>query len=229
MPTTDPPISYDQHLHAVRQLGRLFPGYRSKLGHEHRELGLFAGIYLQTRWQRDSGRDRLPHWARVNESLTLAPYAYALEFLADPEESPQESAYVHANPTRDAAAAPVTQLDTCRAWKAYFRAAATGAPKRALRRALWHAHTTSMRHALWQHEAELAAAEVPPSELAFWRGWCAVVFELEPSGLPTTDLLLEPLLGLTMPAGSLTGATPLQALGRTVIGTFAGAPAPAAA
>lgn len=192
-------MSYDQRLEAVRELGRLFPGYRSKLGWANRRLGLFAGVYLQTRWQRDSGRDEVPHWSLVNQGLTLGAHAYALEYLADPDQPPAESAYVRAHPTRDPACAPVTQADTCRAWKAYFRAAMAGARKSELRRLLWRAHTTTIRHALWQYEAELARADVPAAEVRFWRTWINVVFGMERPAPPTTDVVLRPLLALAMP------------------------------
>jgi len=192
-------MSYDQRLQAVRELGRMFPGYQSRLGYTNRRLGLFAGIYLQTRWQRNTGRDEVPHWSLVNQGLTLAAHAYALEYLAEPDARDEDSRYVAAHPTRDAARAPVTQVDVCRAWKAYFHAAATGARKAELRRLLWRAHTIAIRHAVWHFEPELARADVPAAEVGFWRRWVTLVLGMERPAPPTTDLVLRPLLALAMP------------------------------
>lgn len=212
---------YDCRLDAVRRLGELFPGYRSGLGHEHRRLGLFAGIYLQTRWQRNTGRDALPHWFLVNQGLTLAAYAYALEYLADPDQPCARSRYVGDHPTRDAANAPVTQVDTCRAWKAYFRAATARRPRSELRRLLWRAHTTSIRHALWQYEAEFDRADVPASELTFWRVWIKVVLAMERPAPATTDWVLGPLLSLSMPAGAPLGSSRRGRRMRPLTGAYA--------
>ncbi len=202
--------SYPKRLEAVRELGKLFPGFLLPLGHKHRSLGLFAGIYLQTKWQYDSHRDEIPLWFFVNQSLTLAPLAYAKEFLVDANTS--ESKYVKNHQTRDVSHAPITQDDTCRAWKTYFQACTKNASSVQLSRLLWKAHTTAIRFSLWQYASEFEDAHVPKEEIAFWQGWIRLVLGLETIAPFTNDVLLQPLLSLTMPRTSPLGDKDAQIL-----------------
>jgi len=199
----DSNLSYPKRLEAVQELGKLFPGFLLPLGHAHRSLGLFAGIYLQTKWQYDSKRDEIPLWFFVNQSLTLAPLAYAKEYLADANTS--ESEYVKRHPTRDAAHAPITQNDTFQAWKAYFQACTDNSSSVQLSRLLWKAHTTAIRFALWQYASEFEKVTLPQEELAFWQGWIKLVLGLEIMAPFTNDFLLQPLLSVTMPRTSPLG------------------------
>src|SRR5438045_4142099 len=70
---------YNARLRAVAQLGRRFTG-----GFNDSGLGLFGSIYLQTDWQKNSGRDALPIWNLVNESLTLLPYECYRQYEVGP-------------------------------------------------------------------------------------------------------------------------------------------------
>ncbi len=90
-------LSYSHRLELVEKLGNLFPGKIYPLGFKQKKLGYFAGIYLQTKWQQESGRDKLPIWYLVNHSLTLSPFKYAQEYLEHPVK------------------------DTSQVWKIYFK------------------------------------------------------------------------------------------------------------
>src|SRR4051812_33686446 len=72
----DPAASYTARLGKIREIAARFPGRIAPAGHEYREMGLMAGIYMQTLWQHQSGRDELTIWYHVNATLTLAPRAY---------------------------------------------------------------------------------------------------------------------------------------------------------
>ena len=218
----DPSDAYPARLAAVRELAARFPGRIAPVGFAYREMGLFAGIYLQTSWQHESGRDELPIWYVVNRNLTLAPRAYMAEYEANPDLPFEQSPYVLAHPTRGGPGAPITVVDACRAWKTYFQLADQAqrdaaspsffarlrgdlAARTTVTKALWHAHTTGIRFALWQHADELTRLAIPDPELAFWRGWIRVVYFSENLAPSTTDLILKPFLSLLMPPCSPLG------------------------
>jgi hypothetical protein len=224
----DPARAYPARLAAIREVARRYPGRIANVGHQYREMGLVAGIYMQTQWQHESGRDELPIWFLVNEMLTLAPYAYMQEYQANPGLPCEQSPYALAHPTRSAAVAPIHIEDACRTWKDYFRACddvkrdlssknplvrLRGAwnQRTVVNRKLWRAHTTAIRFALWQYRDEFAGVDVPEPELAFWRGWIKVVFLSEKISPSTTDLLLKPFLTLAMPPCSPLGASSCSA------------------
>lgn len=233
----DDPFDYGTRMEAVQALGRRFPAFVQTRGFENRRLGIWAGIMLQTQWQLDSGRAKFPIWRHVNETLTLAPHAYSLEYLEEPEGDAAASRYAAEHPTRDAAHAPITQVDVCRAWRAFFRA--HDEAKRKLEsehvherlggkldarvkvtRLLWKAHTAAVRHAVWQHADEFARPGVPEDEARFWRNWVDFVYVIEKVGAPATDLFARPILDKIMPecsplggAGCALGAQPLIAKG----------------
>lgn len=210
--------SYDVRLQAVEELGKRFPGPISALGFKHRELGMWAGIFMQTLWQADSGRDRLSIWYLINQSLTLAPLAFYKEYRGNPDTFHTESSYVRQNPTRDTHLAPLTQTDVAKAWKEVFKThdytrsliQSKNILKRlkghgiriTLQRKLWKAHTTSMRHAIWQNLPLLRHADIPEEELKFWRGWVRFILFNEKVSPPTTDFFLKPFLDAAMPPHS---------------------------
>lgn len=130
-------VPYSQRLEAVQKLGKLFPGKVLPFGLKQRNLDYFAGIYLQTKWQKDSGQDSLPIWYLVNQSLTLAPYSFAQEYLENPN----------------------LQDDHSKTWRTYFK---TGGLKD-----IWKSHTTNIRFALRKHREELEKTNVTASEVAF--------------------------------------------------------------
>lgn len=215
-------FDYGERMEAVQALGRRFPAFVQTKGFENRRLGIWAGIMLQTQWQLDSGRAQYPIWRHVNETLTLAPHAFSLEYLENPQGDPASSRYAKEHPTRDAAHAPITQVDVCRAWRAFFAAhdeakAKLESPRLRDRlggkldarvkvtRLLWKAHTAAVRHAVWQHAAEFAAPGVPDEEARFWRNWVDFVYVIEKIGAPATDLFARPILDKIMPECSPLG------------------------
>ena len=220
--TREEDSSYPRRLDAVKQVAHRFPGRLRPGASPYRDLGLLAGIYLQTKWQMDSGRDALSIWFLVNQSLTLAPLVYSQEYEANPHQPCEQSDYVRTYPTRDPDRAPLTQVATCRAWKEYFRASDAAAadlasedPRRRLKggwlqrtkvtQLLWDAHNTAIRHSIWQYAEEFTKVPVPEEELSFWRGWIRLVFFSEKVAPSTTDLLLRPFLVATMPERSPLG------------------------
>lgn len=220
--TREEDSSYPRRLDAVKQVAHRFPGRLRPGASPYRDLGLLAGIYLQTKWQMDSGRDALSIWFLVNQSLTLAPLVYSQEYEANPHQPCEQSNYVRTYPTRDPDRAPLTQVATCRAWKEYFRASDAAAadlasedPRRRLKggwlqrtkvtQLLWDAHNTAIRHSIWQYAEEFTKVPVPEEELSFWRGWIRLVFFSEKVAPSTTDLLLRPFLVATMPERSPLG------------------------
>jgi hypothetical protein len=214
--------SYPNRLKAILEIARRYPGRVSSAGHQYRELGLLAGIYMQTLWQHESGRDELSIWYYVNYNLTLAPWMYMQEHLKNPKEPYDQSFWVKTHPTRDAARAPIRTVDHCAAWKDYFKSCDEAEadlksmnPLRKIRgmynrrvtvnKKLWKAHTTSIRYSLWQYADQFAQPGIPEGELAFWRGWIKLVFLCEKISPSTTDLLLKPMLNMAMPPCSPLG------------------------
>lgn len=205
--------SYEIRLSAVRKIAQRFPGLIDVAGHEHRGLGLWAGIYLQTKWQKESGRERLHLWHVVNANLTLVPLAYCEEYLLDPALAHDESPYVRSHPAHDV---------TCRAWKNYFKAQDEALSLRrskrrserakgllrmrfSVPRKFWRAHNASIAQAFWQHHDEFTASPLPKEELAFWSGWIRLLIFCEKISPPTTDLVLMPFLNAVMPPTSPLG------------------------
>lgn len=217
--------SYEARILAVRTLGERYPGLVHGLGFEYRELGLWAGILIQTKWQKESGRDDLDIWFHVNRNLTLLPLVYHHEYAPDPDLPYEASPYVVNHPTRGGAQAPVTHVDTCRAWKEYFKAhdAAAAADREGgflgrfgngfrkwfvVTRKLWRAHTTAMKQAIWEYLPEFRSSPHPREELRFWAGWIRFVFFSEKLAPPTTDILGKPILNAAMPECSPLGLEP---------------------
>jgi hypothetical protein len=205
---------YAARLWAVTQLGRRFPGVKNSRrsgatasSAMPEDLGLFAGIYLQTKWQQDSGRDAWAIWHVVNESLTLVPYECYREYSAN-----------------SVPPVPVREDIARRAWKEYFRTADRVAilqksprlfgrvkgfvlARFLLPRKLWRAHVLSMRQAIVQNRELLSKPMAPAEELAFWRGWVRFVMVSGLLAPPTTDFVLGALLEAAMPPHAPLGAS----------------------
>lgn len=201
---------YTPRLEAVTKMARHFPGIR--LSRRKRdstlseEVGLFAGIYIQTRWQQQSGRHKLLIWHLVNESLTLIPYKYYLEYTKGQNnvQTPvHETQLRHAWEQYFYLADRVLTLERSNLFSEGFKAWLLA--RIVLPRKLWSAHMLSMRSALSHHKELFMTAEVPAEERGFWRGWVRFVLASGRLGVPTTEFVLGRFLQAIMPThGPLT-------------------------
>ncbi len=177
---------YPERLRMVRELARNIPGVR----YRKTPLGLFAGIYLQTQWQLESGRNSIPHWYLVNEMLTAAPYHYYRDFRAD-----TESEYV----PRDARLRKL--------WYRYFREAEEIQKRYRVRSLLlpfflWQAHTSSMKFVIAENPILLTGKDITKEEFAFWKNWVRFILLGRYVPIPTTVSIVGPVLSHTMPTCS---------------------------
>jgi hypothetical protein len=164
--TAVPEPSYPERLEMIADLGKRYPGFIGDAGGTYRDIGLWAGIAIQTAWQMDSDRTELPLWERVNYSLTAIPFELA-------------KGYERGERCRD---------DLCRAWYEYFEVAAEPRRNRALpywldenwsrpQRAIWKAHERSVEFARAEYRRAIdeAFAGATEQEKYFWRGWVRTV------------------------------------------------------
>jgi hypothetical protein len=190
---------YEERLRAIREVARRFPGRAdADCG-----LGLWAGVYLQTKWQKDSGREDLRVWNLVNANLTVAPLAYAREYSRNSALKPNE-------------------LSGAKVWKDFFgcqdsAAALCRSDRRADRirgilrmrfivpRKFWRAHNASIALAVREHFEIFRDAPPPKEELAFWSGWIRFLVFCEMISPPTTDFVLRRFLTAAMPPTSPLG------------------------
>ena len=193
-----PAIGYEERIAMVRSLGQRYPGYVRAKFDEFQSLGLWGGIAIQTEWQAATNRDGLAIWSTINESLTVLPFQLAVDF---------EAGVPCAN-------------KACEAWYDYFLIAANPPAPIALywldpawimaQKALWVAHTATVRWALETNEAALTAglATAPKDEGRFWSGWVRTV--------PVLDALNQPTFGhviAKMSRKSFPDCGPLQSNG----------------
>jgi hypothetical protein len=211
--------SYGQRIAYIDDWGHQYPGYIPGSELPLDGLGLAAGIMQQTLWQKDSGREHQPIWHLVNAGLSIQPYRLAIEYQRDGDLDCQHGAFVSRNPTRDPGHAPLTRADVCGAWRTYFivsdavRDRQVGSDPLAqsiAQRCLWDAHTQSIAHELWQHEAKLRDDVVPELERRFWANWVGTVFVLADMVYPTTATLTSFFSSLLMPDCSPLGAPGCQ-------------------
>ena len=163
-------VSYSARIQKAEALARRYPGAPGR-------YGLWAGIIVQTRWQRDSRRDRIPLWSLVNFELSVAPSSCAS--LRSP---------------------------ACRAWIRYFRAERQGLRGPALQRVIWSAHTAAIVDGLRANRRALAGTRTTTLERNFWASWIEVVFVLAALNFPTDSAAAVPASNLLMPRCSPLGA-----------------------
>ena len=187
--------TYVERIQYIGDWGRRYPGYLPGDAGPLDDVGIVAGIMLQTTWQRDSGREMESIWAMVNAGLSVQPYRLSREYYRDGDLDCHHGAFVSRHPTRDRARAPLTREDVCRAWRTYFvvsdlirhwRVGNDPAAQSIAQRCLWDAHTKSIVHELWQHESALQAEPLPEQERRFWANWIGMVFVLADIVYPTT-------------------------------------------
>ncbi len=189
--------SYARRIEYVDDWGHRYPGDVPGSDEPLDDLGIVAGMMLQTTWQKDFGRDAEPMWRLINAGLTAQPYRLSLEFRQNGNVDCRRGPFVSDHPTRDVDRAPLTRGDVCRAWRAYFmvgdaiREAGLGGGGVAhsiAQGCLWDAHTKSIVHELWQHRRELRGGGLAEQERRFWANWIGAVFTLAEGVYPTTAI-----------------------------------------
>jgi hypothetical protein len=201
---------YPKRLQLLERLALRYPGEvepRASLG----KYGLWAGILVQTRWQEETGRDRIPLWSLINYQLSVEPSIYASELqkagrMRDPRAICKASPYVRRQPRPAAGGPAVSRTDVCEAWIRYFVAAKRGLPAATLLGLLWHAHTTAIVYGLRAHRWELEHVRTTPLERNFWTSWAEIVFLLEAAHFPTDATASTRASTLLMPPCSPIGA-----------------------
>jgi hypothetical protein len=215
---------YEDRLKTLIQLGERFPGVKE---HDPDKddplagLGVFAGLYMQTSWQKRSGRDESAFWSILNHSLTKYPEKFAKEYEAGKFVAPSK-------PRSDG---KLTENDVRQAWHSFFKAS-DAAQARPLRpgnavdwvkaeedhpqKALWDAHCKSLHFFKQEYGDYLAAHKDPETEDDLEQSWFNVVDYLAEVNFPTTSKYAEPILSHTMPEGGILGKdTKLGDLGGT--------------
>jgi hypothetical protein len=190
---------------AVEYPGDVAPG--QPLG----EFGFWAGIIVQTRWQDESGRDEIPLWSLLNQTLSVEPSTYAAELAsapasADPAALCASSAYGRDHPTTAVEGPSVDRADVCEAWMSYFVAHRQGSAPATLQQLLWHAHTVALVHGLREHRAEVDSAATTDLERNFWASWLEIVFLLEALNFSTESATAVPASNAVMPTCAPIGA-----------------------
>jgi 1,4-dihydroxy-2-naphthoate octaprenyltransferase len=199
-------VGYEARLAGVETLGRAFPGHVSVWDvSSTRELGLWGGIYLQTAWQQESGRDRVPLWRLINTLLTVWPSALAKVFAHEAEAI--DCAREAMKLTRRDGEIP-TAVEACESWQEYFLAVESRASFLGAQRLLWKAHTTTLRMGLevWSDVLSLSRSALPVDEGDFWAGWASFVFDLERVVFPTYGSAIGPVNENCLPRCAVLGS-----------------------
>jgi len=169
--SADPP--YAKRLQILEALAARYPGHVER-GSPIGRYGLWAGIVMQTTWQKNSGRDRIGLWSLVNRHLSVEPSTYAglLEKAGSNRDPRVLCASTH-------------PADVCEAWLRYLVAAKQGLPAPTLLRLLWHAHTTAIVYGLRAQRQLFDRVRTTTLERNFWGSWIEIVFLLEAAHFPT--------------------------------------------
>jgi len=185
---------YAKRLQILEALATRYPG-QVEARNRYGKYGLWAGIFVQTEWQRRSQRDRIPLWAAMNYHLSVEPTTYA-KLLED--------AGSHPDPAKVCALS--LSGDVCKGWVRYLTGAKQGLPPGTLLKLLWRAHTTAIVHALRTQRARFDAVKTTTLERHFWASWIEIVFLLEASRFPTDGATSARASALLMPPCSPLGA-----------------------
>jgi hypothetical protein len=189
--SADPP--YAKRLQILEALAARYPG-GVETGALLGKYGLWAGIVVQTTWQKNSRRDRIPLWSIVNRHLSVEPSGYAaLLEKAGPRADPR------------ALCASSRPPDVCEAWMRYLIGAKQGLPTPTLLQLLWHAHTTAIAYALRSQRQQFDGVRTTTLERNFWGSWIEIVFLLEAARFPTDALTSVRASRLLMPPCSPLG------------------------
>jgi|GEM_PF-3392659 len=206
IPTVPASVGYSQRLDLARALALRFPGPADR-DPSFGQFGLWAGIIVQTTWQQQSHRDRIPNWSVENFTLTVAPSIYAQGYRrgGDPVQLCTGVAYVRAAPTPFLPGLP-DRATACRAWMRYFLAADSRQPAPTLQHLMWDAHTQSLIEGLTEARAHLDNLAGTTEELNFWGTWLEIVLLLENVNFPTAASTAVPARAAVMPNCSPVGS-----------------------
>lgn len=190
---------------------------------------LLWGLAFQHQWQLDSGRlgptskedgriDPDSPWGYGNYTLNVIPYLGAVAAGVVPElavsdpPGPSRFRYVVGG------VVPAELRPAVDDWATYFnrvRATAPGTDLDPLRKALWHAHKTSL-DVVARTISEIDPGEDSGLELEFLRGWCRMVDYLWAACWPTDfEFMVEHGLDV-LPEHVLRGRADLRALPESV-------------
>jgi hypothetical protein len=192
---------YAKRLQILEALAARYPG-RVEPSQPLGKYGLWAGILVQTTWQRDSHRDRIPLWSLMNQHLSVEPTTYATEL---------ERARGVRDPQALCASSPSTSpAGVCEAWMRYLIGAKQGLPAPTLLRLLWRAHTTAIAYALGAQRQAFERVRTTTLERNFWGGWVEIVFLLDAAHFPTDAVTSVRASKLLMPPCSPLGTPGCQ-------------------
>lgn len=212
-PLADPTLPYPERIDLVEALAREYPGVIED-GHPLGDLGLWAGIHLQTEWQDESGRNAIPHWRLMNYGLSVEPTIYAREYEAAAEIAGAgaeavcaSSPYARVDPGPGTDDPAISRVDVCEAWTAYFIAATDGTAAAELQALMWDAHTMALINRLREVRGELDESRAgTPEEFNLWANWIETVFLLDASEFSTQASTSATASEQFMPPGSPVGS-----------------------
>jgi len=169
---------YDGRVSMTETLALRFPGPVDNEPTFGR-FGLWAGILVQTDWQRSSKRSELQSWNRFNASLSVEPSLFASSLgsrESGRDEACASNAFVQADPAPSHDDLP-DRAAACRAWVGYFQAAARREPDSKLIGLMWAAHTASLVSTLREHP-RVFDESATPAEQNFLSSWFEIVLLL---------------------------------------------------
>jgi hypothetical protein len=187
-------INYERRLEMVQELGTKYPGYIRTISGDLKYLGLWSGIYLQTAWQKKSGRSHLKTWDAINTWLTVVPY-----FIARYENC-NTNPFINNNARINEVDAPISIYEVCKSWKAYFNSAKRplnrlsdilNTKQYELKKLLWKAHGASIAYSLWRNYSKIKNNN--SEEWYFWANWTYFVYYLEKVNFSTYTRVISPI------------------------------------
>jgi hypothetical protein len=215
LPTADEVLKtdYRDRLKTLIKLGERFPGVIEASPDKDdplASLGVWAGLYMQTSWQKRSGRSESAWWNILNYSLSKQPEKYAAEY---------ESGKL-VPPTEKRADGKLTENDVRQAWYTFFKACDDAkttplrpgnlfkwlrASKDHPQKALWDAHCKSLHLFEQEYGSTLKAKADPDKEQRLEQSWISFVDYLGEANFPTTSKYAQPILDNTMPDAGILG------------------------
>lgn len=184
-------VTYPERLSRLEEMAKTVPGDWSQNGNS---LGLLGGLFIQTKWQYLSGRDRIPSWEHVNSYLTIWSYDFFQSYLLVDDHA----CSLHPD-----------KLELCKSWLKYFQAADIRKDmekKRKISALLWKAHMSSIYLALSDKPDILNDPKVPFKERIFLKGWIKFVQAMARFNLSTDELYAKLLSSKTLPDCSPLGS-----------------------
>ena len=166
-------------LNQVSLLSQWYPGLQKPSDGD--DLALWAGIYLQTRWQLDTNRVPLPHWSLPNAILTVFPYRIAVA-------QRQGENYCGSVPQFADRSLNQSYSRACQSWRQYFLAHEEGRARQgevAMQKLMWRAHTASLDFMEQAGADRMGQNNIPLAEYRYWKGWLKFVVALDRSNFPT--------------------------------------------